>query len=154
MNICYCGHPRSSHMYSEQVNHEGRNCYHCLCIAYAEKPATQETEEKPRWNTERSVRDIIRDEPTKPQDEPKCCGKCIRISREDDGSVDEIWCNDKSCPCHQESETEFNESVTHLAIAHLKVLLPLAKGYAKYSNVGSNRKYVQRADEFLKSLEK
>lgn len=120
--LCWCSHPESSHprVVIEYGMHFGDNtildtepvygnpCLNCPCREFAlneQSEKEQASEEKPRWNTERSVRDIIRDEPkAKPQEEPKdwCCGKCknyILVTPGDD-------CMDKSCPCHhKESES-------------------------------------------------
>lgn len=142
---CWCGHPKERHNWRGGNIDSATQCSHCACMEYAERPETEESE-KSHFDDENASHRACECQCkkcvsclSKPQDEPKECQEC---------PVPEECDTPCTCPCHQESETEFR------AINLLKIILPMAKAHAAAHPVGSNKEFVERTDEFLKSLEK
>ncbi len=61
-------------------------------------------------------------------------------------------CLDKIKSILHTHQSELEKAVREETSEIIKLILPLAKGYTAKNNVGSNKKYIEEAENYLKSL--
>lgn len=181
MNNCYCGHPKERHGSATPgpiPRLDYSPCDHCCCKDYAESQEPKvcpegycykhelkdcsECSQEPKALEEKPLcahaAGICRGN-CKPQEEPKKCPPFHHMhTKNGDWSCMNIYDAEREgitlYPCKKETKPkEEAEYKLDIAMSYLKLVLPMAKGYAAKNDVGSNQEYIEDAEKFIKSQE-